>query len=160
MDHYDFEESIGVWMTLAHQAFQRAFSDRVEPLGITYRQAQVIGWITMSAPMSQSELAHKMLIEPPTLVRLLDRMEAANLLRRDPDPYDGRRHVLRLTAAAGPLWQQITEVARQVRSTATAGLLPEEAEQLKNLLRQVFVNLEGPDALRSVLPQRRENHLA
>jgi MarR family transcriptional regulator for hemolysin len=157
VDPYDFDQSVGVWLTLAHQAYQRAFSERIEPLGITYRQAQVMGWISMSAPMSQSELAQKMLIEPPTLVRLLDRMEAAKLLSRDPDPYDGRRHVLRLTPAAGPLWKKITEVARQIRSTAMVGIEPAEAEILKNLLRRIFVNLEGPAALQSVLPQRQEH---
>lgn len=158
MDRYDFEESIGVWLTLAHQAYQRAISDRIEPLGITYRQAQVIGWISMSAPMSQSELAQRMMIEPPTLVRLLDRMEAAELLRRDPDPHDGRRHVLRLTPAAGPLWEKITTVARDVRGTAMSSFTGIEAEQLKNLLRQVFINLEGLAALPSVLPQPQDQH--
>jgi hypothetical protein len=39
MLRYDFEESIGYWLTLSTQAFHRAVSEEVAPHGITYRQA-------------------------------------------------------------------------------------------------------------------------
>jgi hypothetical protein len=65
---YDFEESIGYWLTMAHQAYHREFSARVAPHGITYRQAQVLGWLVVEGRLTQAELA--------TLRRLLSRVQA------------------------------------------------------------------------------------
>ncbi len=42
-------------------------------------------------------------IEPITLVRLLDKLEAAGLVERRPDPNDRRVRRLYLTEATGPL---------------------------------------------------------
>ena len=42
---YDFEESIGYWLTVVTQAYHRALNERLAPCGITYRQSHVIGWL-------------------------------------------------------------------------------------------------------------------
>ena len=139
---YDFNESLGVWLTLTTQAYHRRLSERLAPYGITFRQVQVFGWLAMSGELAQSELAGKMLVEPPTVVRLLDRMEAAGLVQRITMPEDRRCHVVRLTEAAAPLWEQITVVARQVRQEATGDLSPDELATLKRLLQRVQGHLE------------------
>ncbi|HUQ70023.1 MAG TPA: MarR family transcriptional regulator, partial [Planctomycetaceae bacterium] len=82
MAAYDFEESLGYWLTITTQAWHRTMIDRLAPDGITYRQMHVIGWLKFDGELSQAELARKMMIEPPTLVRILDRMEEAGLLQR------------------------------------------------------------------------------
>lgn len=150
---YDFNESLGVWLTLTTQAYHRRLSERLAPYGITYRQAQVFGWLAMSGELAQSELAGKMMVEPPTLVRLLDRMEAAGMVQRVTVPEDRRRHVVRMTAAAAPVWKQITAVARQLRQEAAGDLTPSELATLKHLLQRVLSHLE-PEA--DSLPSRPE----
>jgi MarR family transcriptional regulator for hemolysin len=139
---YDFHESLGYWMTLSTQALHRTVSQQLAPHGITFRQAQVIGWLVLTGELSQGELVQRMMIEPPTLVRLLDRMEAAGLIRRDGDPHDRRRRIVRLTDEAGPMWEQIAATLRKVRKQAGRGLSPDELEQLKTLLRKVLANLD------------------
>src|SRR5688572_9141763 len=70
---YDFPSSIGYWLITTHQGYLRAFNEKLAPEGITYRQAQVLGWLAAEGPLTQTELAARMLIEPPTLVGILDR---------------------------------------------------------------------------------------
>ena len=42
---YDFEESIGYWLTMTTQAYHRAVGEELAPHGITYRQSMVLaGW--------------------------------------------------------------------------------------------------------------------
>lgn len=145
---YDFHESIGYWMTLSTQALHRTVSQQLAPHGITFRQAQVIGWLVLTGELSQGELVQRMMIEPPTLVRLLDRMEGAGLIRRDGDPHDRRRRIVRLTDEAGPMWEQIAVTLRNVRKQAGRGLSPDELEQLNTLLRKVLANLDDERPIR------------
>ena len=147
MADYDFDESLGYWLTITTQAWHHVMMERLAPDGITYRQMHVIGWLKLEGELSQAELARKMMIEPPTLVRILDRMEAADLLRRIDDPVDRRRRNLRLTLRSEPIWERITECARELRAAAATGLSPAEVAQLKKLLRKVHANLGVEEAV-------------
>lgn len=148
MAEYDFEESVGYWLTLATQAYHRVLAERLSPAGITHRQTHVIGWLKLCGELSQGELARKMLIEPPTLVRILDRMEAAGWVRRSGDPRDRRRRIVSLTDNADPVWERIADCARELRQAAVAGLSERESSQLKRLLQHVFANLQTPNSVR------------
>ncbi len=143
---YDFNESLGVWLTVTTQAYHRRMDERLTPHEITFRQAQVIGWLVLSGEMAQSDLAGKMLVEPSTVVRLLDRMEEAGFVQRVTVPADRRRHVVRLTDAAVPIWNKITVVARELRQEAAGDLTEEEQATLKKLLQKVSANLGAQDA--------------
>ncbi|MBI1346324.1 MarR family transcriptional regulator [bacterium] len=144
MPDYDFEESIGYWLAVSNQAFQRSLSERLSPEGITHRQTHVIGWLKLEKQLSQGDLARKMMIEPPTLVRILDRMEAAGWVRREGDPNDRRRRIVRLADAAEPVWERIVEHALELRQAAVVGMSSDEVALLKTLLRKIFTNLAQP----------------
>lgn len=146
---YDFDESVGYWLTLATQAFHRAVSDEVAPHGITFRQAMVLAWLAIEGELSQAELATKMMVEPPTLVGILDRMERDGWITRNSCPSDRRKKLIRATQATEPVWEKIAEGARRVRARATEGLRVEELETLKQLLGRVHQNLESHVAQRT-----------
>lgn len=144
MLQYDFEESIGYWVTLSAQAFQKALNDELAPHGITFRQSQVLGWLALEGELPQVELANKMLIEPPTLVGILDRMERDGWISRIGCPVDRRKKMVRANAEAEAVWEKVAECARRVRARATAGLSQQQVETLKELLRTVHHNLNRP----------------
>jgi MarR family transcriptional regulator, transcriptional regulator for hemolysin len=141
--HVDFEDSIGYWLTLATQAYHRAVSDELEPHGITYRQSMVLGWLALEGELSQAELAAKMMVEPPTLVGILDRMERDGWISRHSCPGDRRKKLIRPTAAAEPFWEKIVDCAARVRAQATDGLSERQLATLKKLLRRVLHNVKA-----------------
>jgi MarR family transcriptional regulator for hemolysin len=143
---YDFDESVGYWLTMATQAFHRAVSEEVAPHGITYRQSLVLAWLALEGDLSQAELATKMMVEPPTLVGILDRMERDGWITRNSCPSDRRKKLIRATRAAEPVWEKIAEGGRRVRARATEGLSEEELETLKQLLGRVNRNLESSES--------------
>ena len=143
MLQYDFEQSIGYWLTLATQAYHRAVSDEVAPHGITYRQSLVLGWLALEGELSQSDLANKLMVEPPTLVGILDRMERDGWITRNDCPSDRRKKMIRTTAAAEPVWEKIVECGGRVRARATEGLSVRELATLKDLLLRVHRNVES-----------------
>ena len=76
-----------------------------------------------------------------TLVRLLDRLEAADLISRLPDPDDRRAYLLTPTAKAVPLIACIHDIIRMIQSEAWLGLSDTEINQLHMLLRRIRSNL-------------------
>lgn len=141
---YDFEESIGYWLILASQAYRRVLSDELAPHGITFRQAQVLGWLVHSGELSQAELAERMEIEPPTLAGVIDRMERDQLISRRQCPDDRRKKLVNISTQAGPMWTKITAAGRRVRALAATGLTADEASELRRLLAIVHGNLSTP----------------
>ena len=140
---FDFQQSIGYWLTMATQSYHRAVSDELVPHGITYRQSMVLGWLALEGELSQVELAHKMMVEPPTLVGILDRMERDGLISRHSCPSDRRKNLIRANAAAEPVWEKIVECAMRVRARATHGLSEHQLLTLKKLLRRINDNLQA-----------------
>ena len=141
--HYDFDESIGCWLTLTTQAYHRAVCDQLAPHGITYRQSMVLGWLALEGELSQTELASKMMIEPPTLVGILDRMERDGWITRHDCPSDRRKKLIRTNPAAEPVWDKIVECAQRVREQATRGLSERQLAMLKQVLFKVQSNLKS-----------------
>lgn len=143
MLQYDFEESVGYWLASAHHAYMRVLNERLEPHGITYRQAQLLGYLVKDGAMSQSELASRMLIEPPSLVGILDRAEEAGLIERRSCNNDRRRKLIHTMPAAEEVWAKIVACGRDIRRQALQGLDAQEVESLRHLLAKVRENVSS-----------------
>ena len=158
MLEYDFEESLGYWLTIATQGLHRAFNDELAPHGLTFRQSQVLLWLVLKEELSQNQLAALMQIEPPTLAGIVDRMLKAGWIQRRSCPQDRRKKLVSVSPKAEPVWETIVECARTVRARAEENLTPSEALELKRLLSIVAVNfaneplLELPSSTVKALP--------
>jgi len=148
---YDFHASTGYWVTLTAHHYQQRVDTDLRPFGITFRQFQVIAWLKYEGPLTQSELARRMTIEPPTLAGIMTRMESMGWIVRDSCDKDRRKKFLDVGPAAEPVWERIVEVLNNLREEATRGMSPEQVEQLHRLLSQVIFNLGE-----TVQPARKE----
>ena len=142
MLEYDFDQSIGYWLSLTTQAYHRAITEELAPHGVTFRQAQVLAWLTAEGDLAQAELAAKMMVEPPTLVGILDRMERDGWITRNSCPEDRRKKLIRATEAAEPVWERFTACARHIRVRAAEGITDDEMDTLKELLGRIYRNVE------------------
>lgn len=150
---HDFEDSVGYWICRASRAFERAMNDELAPRGITFRQAQVLWMLAHEGSLSQTDLAERMRIEPPTLVGILDRMEREGWIRREGDANDRRRKFITPLPKAKPVWTKIIDCSDRVRARGNQGLDPEDQQLLKRLLGRIVENLsedksEAVDCLR------------
>ncbi|WP_158633350.1 MarR family winged helix-turn-helix transcriptional regulator [Tautonia sociabilis] len=144
MLHYDFEQSLIYRVCSASQALEKALNDELAPLGITHRQWQVLGWLALEGRLSQSELADRMRIEPPTLAGIVDRMERDGWLERSPCPGDRRRKLLSPTERVAPVWEAIASAARRVRARASQGFSEAELLLLFAALERIRKNITSP----------------
>ena len=142
---YDFEQSVGYWLTKTTQAYHRAFTEELVQYGITYRQSQVLSWLALEGELTQSQLAAKMVLEPPTLVGILDRMERAGWISRHSCQQDRRKKWIRVTEEAKPVWDKIAQVGKRMRKRATNGISDRQIATLKQLLNRIEQNVQSED---------------
>jgi MarR family transcriptional regulator for hemolysin len=138
---HDFEQSIAYWAHMVSRAFERALNRELAPHGITYRQWQVLGWLALEKELTQSQLADRLRVEPPTLVRILDCMERDGWIERHASPTDRRKKLIRPTERVQPVWDQILTCARRVRARAAEGIPPADLDKARRVLAAVRDNL-------------------
>lgn len=156
MRKYDLHNSVGYWVfSTAHELSQRMNAELTE-LGITFRQWELLGWLSFFGEVAQSELAEGMLIEAPTLAGILDRMERDGWIERVADPADGRRKLIRPTDRVDEVWEQMVARARRVRSEATAGIPEEDLAVMRRSLEQIRRNLAGDERVDALEKRARE----
>lgn len=147
MLHYDFEQSIGFWLVRAWNAYERELNAELTPRGITFRQAQVLGYLSLDGDLSQVELAERMKVEPPTLVGILDRMERDGWIARCDCAHDRRKKLIRPTPQAEPIWSEVVDAATRVRQRAVEGLSPDEVRQLISWIGLIEKNMTASTRL-------------
>lgn len=82
-------------LTKLSRKIRTAFNARVTAHGLTYPRARTLLQLARKQRMTQSELACELELEQATMVRLLDRMEENDLIRREPDLTDRRvKHIV------------------------------------------------------------------
>jgi DNA-binding MarR family transcriptional regulator len=79
-------------------------------------------------------LAEVMRVSHSRAVRVVDRLEAAGLARREPDPADGRRALVRLEPAGRALAGRALDARARVLRSAVAELGPGDVRDLDRLL--------------------------
>jgi DNA-binding MarR family transcriptional regulator len=70
-----------------------------EVLGMTLRHFVVLSYLAEHERVPQQDLAEVLCMDANNLVLLLNQLEDENLIRRERDPQDRRRHLVELTGA-------------------------------------------------------------
>jgi MarR family transcriptional regulator, transcriptional regulator for hemolysin len=126
---------------------RKRFEQNARGSGLTRSQWQVLAYLSWNDGIHQNGLAELLDVEPITLGRIVDKLEACGLVERHPHPTDRRVHLLRLTAAAGPKLALMQELGDITRGEALAGVSEAERARLMEVLQLLRSNLvEACDA--------------
>jgi DNA-binding MarR family transcriptional regulator len=91
--------------------------------------------------IAQTQIAEQMCLEPPTVTKMLQRMESGGLIVRRADPEDARISRVYLTDASRALEAHVERAWSRVEERLVAGLTVEERLLLRRLLIQLHANL-------------------
>lgn len=119
---------------------------------LTSSQWRAIAELARREGLTQVALAGKLEIEPMSVCRLLDRLEAGGFVRRLPDPSDKRAKLLYLTNRSRDLLDEMRGVALAVYEEAFAGFGEAERTQIVEALKRVNGNLSVATQEREVEP--------
>jgi DNA-binding MarR family transcriptional regulator len=127
----------------------RLAAERVEavygPYGIGRPEFDVLATLRRSGSpyeLSPGALSAAMLLSTGGTTARLDRLEAAGLVRRSPDPHDRRAVLVRLTPEGCSLVEGALEAGLACQQDMLAHLSHSRQAQLSGLLREVLVPLE------------------
>ncbi len=110
------------------QALRRINGRALAPLGISTAQAYPLVLIAQNDGIRQGELADRLDIEGPTLVRMLDQLGALGLVDRRTDSADQRAKTLHLTPAGEALAERVEPVLYSTRARLLAGVSDDDLE--------------------------------
>ena len=109
--------------------------------GMTRAQWIILARLARQPGLSQNEMAAICEVEPITIGRLVDRLEARGLVERRADPHDRRVRRLHLLPAARPIIDEITAYRKGLNAEIIDGLAPGKGKALIDTLLHIKDNL-------------------
>lgn len=125
---------------------RRHVDRRARARGMTRAQWAVLIRLQRQPGMTQNELALLTDVEPITVGRLIDRLEASGFVERKADPNDRRIWRLRLTARAAPVLAEIQTFRALLHTEMSDGIDTAALGAATRCLKAIRANLSGTKA--------------
>jgi len=142
--HEPRHAAFGALLSLATRQWRRAADQGLQPFDLT--EATWLPLIRIArapAPLRQKDLAALLSLDGSSVVRLLDTLETAGLIRRREEASDRRAKAIFLTAKGRAIANKVEAAARQVRLDALRGLPAKDIETTIRVLTHVCAVLDA-----------------
>ena len=134
------EDSLGYLVNRAARSMARQLADELRPAGVGIGQWAVLMFLWARDGMSQAELSRVVAIEPPTMVRNIERMVRDGLVTRVADARDRRVTRIHLTDRGRSLRDELVPKAIAVNARNLSRLTETEGRTLRRLLHNLLVD--------------------
>jgi MarR family transcriptional regulator for hemolysin len=115
---------------------------RIAAFGLTESRWQVLLRLARDGDgLTQRDLAARLAVEAPTLVRTLDWLEREGFVERRGAAHDRRAKTVHLTGKAAPLVRRIEDVATRVRAEILDGISEADLATCLRVLERAAHNL-------------------
>ncbi len=136
-----------LYLRTAHRIRRRS-APSYEQFGLTESQARALRVISRYSRPRMADLAQALEVVPRSITSMVDTLEAAGFVAREPDPTDRRATIVVLTDAGRSVLEQVGRMRAEAAEQLFAKLSGEEQGELRRLL-EVLDSGEEP------LPSRR-----
>ena len=140
---FRIEDHTGVLIKKAARLFEQVANKDLDKLGVTYAQTIFLIRLWEKDGQNQMELAKSAGLKQPTVVRLLDRMERDELIKRVRNKDDRRVFNFFLTAKAKKACMKLEEHADVMNKISSTSLPKKDIEKLNHLISHVIINLQN-----------------
>ena len=121
------------------------FNEILQSKGSTRVQWIALYYIAQHEKINQSELSGIMNIKPPTMVRLIDRLEKEGLVTRTPDKESRRVMRLSCTDKGLALNEKMLPIGDAFSKAIAEGIPEKDLDCFTSVLSLLVKNLEGID---------------
>ncbi len=140
--HESFDRDILILLHDVARTLRTRFDQKARAShAMTRAQWIILSRLDRQPGMSQNEMAAICEVEPITVARLIDRLEARGLVERRSDPSDRRIKRLHLLAAAKPILETIASAREFMRERISVGIDDKTRETLTDALLTIKENL-------------------
>jgi DNA-binding MarR family transcriptional regulator len=119
------------------QRAAHTFAEALKPLGLRPQHFGVLTLITTRPGSTQQDLVDDSMIDPSSMVAVIDELEELGLAERRPHPSDRRKHAVYLTDSGNETLARARRAAAQTAEELLAPLDADERDSLRVLLRKV-----------------------
>jgi DNA-binding MarR family transcriptional regulator len=126
--------AIGLMMRRAHDRAASALVEAVRPFGLELRHFAVLIALNANGPMSQVALVEATGSDKASMVRVIDDLEQAKLVKRKPFPGDRRVRAIEMTAQGLKTFDAAHVAGREISESLVSHLKAGEADKLLDLL--------------------------
>ena len=126
INRFELENAFIGGVSALRRELRKVYDRELAPTGLSLAYAWPIVLIAEQPGMSQRELAERLEIEGPTLVRLLHQLGAMALVTRQQNPDDHRANTLHLTPAGRSTAKRLRRAMDGVRARLLAGVSDDE----------------------------------
>jgi DNA-binding MarR family transcriptional regulator len=114
---------------------RRGSAKELAPIGVTFGQARVMRVLARAeGPIRMADLAAALEIVPRSVTTVIDSLEEAGLVCREPDPHDRRSVLVAPTAAGHAALERMNRARRATAENLFGRLSERERATLLNLL--------------------------
>ncbi|OYX45721.1 MAG: hypothetical protein B7Y90_18465 [Alphaproteobacteria bacterium 32-64-14] len=139
---------------LATRRFRARFAERVKSTSQTEARWSALYFLSNTPEgLIQSDLAERMGVQGPTLVRLLDALEAQQLVLRTEEPGDRRAKRVMIQPAGASIVAEVDAVAARMRDEVFSGVNDQDLATTLRVLDVVVSSLE-PEQLKATRAKR------
>ncbi|NWF67941.1 MAG: MarR family transcriptional regulator [Chloroflexi bacterium] len=135
-------ECIGYVLVQVMKAHRYRAENALNQLGLHTGQEMILFQLWEQEGLAQSQLVENLCVEPPTVTKMLQRLEKAGLVERRQDSEDGRISRVYLTTAGRALEAPVRQIWATLERDLAAGLSETEKMLLRRLLMQLQGNLQ------------------
>ena len=135
------EETIGYLLAKVCRAHRASIGGLLAVVGLHVGQEMVLLELWKADGVKVGQLADRLDVEPPTVTRMLQRMESCGFVERRSDPTDARSFRVYLTEKGRALEKPVVHIWEEAEEKTLQGMSPEERLSLRRFLAQVRKNL-------------------
>lgn len=111
-------------------------------MGLIAGQPRVLFQLSQKDRITQKELSDACCIDPTTLSRALDRLEAMGYITRNDNPDCRRSFLIELTEEGRSMAEQVYKTFTEVEGQMMQGFTEDEMDVLEGMLERIFDNLK------------------
>lgn len=139
---HSIKDNTGYALAKACRAHRGNVGNLLAEVGLHVGQEMVLIELWEQDGLRGGELAACLGVEPPTVTKMIRRLENCGLLTRSKDPEDARSFRVFLTEKGCSLEDPVTHCWARIEEKTLSGLDEKEREQLHRLLLKVRANLD------------------
>jgi len=132
-----FTETLGYQLVQLCKAHRNRAEALLNEIGLHTGQEMLLMHLWREDGCIQTDLVDKLCVQPATITKSLDRMEAAGFVQRRADADDRRASRVYLTDAGRALEKKVDAVWQELETLSFGALTRDEEETLRRLIAKV-----------------------
>lgn len=137
---FDLDSCIGFLTNVEAKKLSDAFNNRLLKRGITRVQWITMYYLNKYESLTQIELCEKLNVKPSSVVRLIDRMERDELIKRLKNPDDRRSYNITLSEKGNMFWNEVESEGEDMSKLFMKGINKDDLEVFKMVLLKMVDN--------------------